>query len=80
MNFGEALQALKEGSKITREVWGGYWFISHNVEFSDGTGNGHQSGGIFKEIILAVLKDNRGVVPAQAYQEDLLAEDWKIVD
>lgn len=80
MNFGEALQALKEGSKVTREVWSGYWYISHNVEFSAGTGNGFQDGGHFKEIILAVLKDGKGTVPAQPYQEDLLAEDWQILD
>ncbi|MNL70839.1 hypothetical protein D3C87_1958970 [compost metagenome] len=27
-------------------------------------------------MIVAVLKDNGGCVPAQAYQTDMLAEDW----
>ena len=69
MNFGEALEKLKEGKKITREIWGGYWELS-SLE------SGH---GVSFDIIVAHLKDG-GIAPAQAYQEDMLAEDWIVVD
>ena len=69
MNFGEALEELKKGKKITREVWGGYWELS-SLE---------STKGYAFDMITARLK-YEGVAPAQAYQQDMLAEDWKIVD
>ena len=30
-------------------------------------------------IILAYLADGSGFAPAQAYQEDMLAEDWEVI-
>ena len=69
MNFGEALEELKQGKKITREVWRGYWELS-SLE---------STKGYAFDIITAHLKDG-GVEPAQAYQQDMLAEDWKVVE
>lgn len=82
MNFGEALAALKEGKKVARSIWGGYWMLvgdAHFSGFSGDTWNGPVTAQ-FKYIIVAVLKDNKRYAPAQPYQEDLLAEDWRIVD
>lgn len=81
MNFGEALAALKEGKKVTRSVWGGYWQL---LEFSDFTA--HPQNGLpgqyfsIKNFIIAVLKDDADIAPAQPYQEDLLANDWLIIE
>lgn len=69
MNFGEALEELKQGKKITREVWRGYWELS-SLESTKGDAF---------DIIIAHLEDG-GVAPAQAYQQDMLAEDWKVVE
>lgn len=77
MNFGEALQALKNGFKVTRSVWGGYWQLYEEVQLLD-----HKKGiGCpIDKIIVAALRDGGGYAPATPYQEDLLAEDWSIVE
>lgn len=65
LTYEEAQSALKQGCYITRSIWGGYWRYQR-VE------------GIDIPIIVA-YKKNGERVPAQPYQEDLLAEDWMIV-
>lgn len=74
MTFGQALVLLKEGKKVKRKVWGGYWFIPIGTFF--GIGDGRLS---LDNMIVACLKDNGGYAPAQPYQADLLAEDWEEV-
>lgn len=85
LNFGQALEALKSGKKVTRSIWGGYWIYSKSGVLFDGNvkptpeSEGLSisfSGGI----IIAVLANGAGYAVAQAYQPDMLAEDWKIVD
>lgn len=83
MNFGEALQALMNGKKVKRSIWSGYWYYSHKAKLL--TTPLDNEGAVYREdntldIIVAVLKDNGGVAPAQPYQSDLLADDWQIVE
>lgn len=82
MDFGEALEALKNGLKVKRANWGGYWFVADNPvggEWLDKeSGSCRQFS--FNQMIVAKLKDNGGYVPPTAYQEDLLAEDWEVVE
>lgn len=83
MNFGEALQQLKLGKKVSRSVWKGYWQLwkSPILEADSGAGSGYKMSCQFtKGMIVATLADFKGVAPAQPYQEDLLAEDWQIVE
>ncbi|ETE93221.1 MULTISPECIES: MW1434 family type I TA system toxin [Bacillus cereus group] len=80
MNFGQALEALKQGKKVTRSIWGGYWFLSKNPEVKEELNAGYVRGFQTHDMIFAVLKDNGGVAPAQAYQADMLAEDWVILN
>lgn len=85
MNFGEALQALKDGFRVRRSVWEGYWFLAKNVWLAHDTvrepSTGHQMGGhTMDRLIVAALKDDEGFAPAQPYQEDILAEDWIIIE
>lgn len=82
MNFGEALQALKEGKHIKRSIWGGHWSLIKNADIAGDTPqlDGYTRTSNISEIIIASLKDNGGCAPAQAYQQDLLAEDWMIVE
>jgi hypothetical protein len=67
MNFGQAIELLKQGKKVKRAAWGGYWYIDYEF-WGDGS-----------PVIIAVLKDDEGRAPAQAYQGDMLAEDWEEV-
>lgn len=86
MNFGEALKALKEGKKVARSVWGGYWYlaekviIQHNPVLYPKDVVGTFNWCSLDKLIIAVLKDNQGIAAAQPYQEDILSEDWLIVD
>lgn len=82
MNFGEALTALKEGKKVSRSVWGGYWILHDDARLSGHTGTqwGTDISPYFQRIIIAVLRDNKGFAPAQPYQEDILAEDWQVIE
>jgi Protein of unknown function (DUF2829) len=75
MNFGQALEALKQGKKVKRRHWGGYWYKTH-VEVPD-----HEFDNVsyVTPMIIAKLKDG-GYAPATTYQEDLLAEDWEVVE
>lgn len=77
MDFGRALQALKQGKKVARSIRGGYWFmpmVHFNHYHPDGSYPDEQT-----VMIMAKLKDG-GYAPATPYQADLLAEDWRIVE
>jgi hypothetical protein len=77
MTFELALTYLKEGKKIKREHWGGYWFYNL-VEVLEPVGE-EAVKGKFEYMIVAKLADG-GYAPAQAYQEDLLSSDWEVVE
>jgi hypothetical protein len=70
MNFSQALEELKNGKKIMRSFWGGYWVIEE-----------WDKQGFDKSypLIVAYLKDG-GYAPAQAYQSDILADDWEVIE
>lgn len=83
MNFSEALEKLKEGKRIKRAIWGGYWFLSDpgdKVEGDVKLSEGQREVFRFKTLIVAKLKDSDEYVPAMPYQADLLAEDWEVVE
>lgn len=68
LTYGQAMDAvIHEGKKVSREVWRGYWELQNYA-------------GMTTPIIVAVLKDNGGIVPSTAYIEDKLATDWMIVE
>jgi len=74
MNFGEALEALKNGSMVQREVWNGKDIFIYLV----------QGGGVTKEYLECdvLLKSFEvagavSIIEWQALQDDVLADDWK---
>lgn len=80
MNFGQAIEALKEGKLVAREGWNGKGiFIELQVpdEFSKMT-----SPYIFIDTT-GLQTDNskapKSRVPWLASQTDMLAEDWVII-
>lgn len=85
MNFGEVLQAAKEGQKITRSGWNGSGMYAYIVP-----------GGSYPAQTDIARKEFGDMVPYRAYWalktaqndvatwapsgSDTLAEDWQIVD
>lgn len=85
MNFGEALQALKEGKKVERTGWNGKGMFIYYVppglypsvtEAAQSQFGDHVP---YREY-LAMKTINNEVVPWVASQSCILAEDWQIVD
>lgn len=77
MNFGEAVEMLKLGSKVTRPGWNGKgMFLFHISEwtYTDGTRDNYPN----LPFIAMKTADNK-VVPWLASQTDILADDWLIM-
>ena len=80
MNFGHALEALKQGKKARRAGWNGrgiFIILQRPDEHSKMT-----QPYIFIDTT-GLVTDNpkapKGRVPWQASQTDMLAEDWEVV-
>jgi hypothetical protein len=71
MNFGEALGAMKLGSKVTREDWCRGRNISIEIQVPD------MNSKMTKPYIYMNKDEDR--FPCDLSCESLLAEDWKIV-
>lgn len=70
LTYGAAIQILRNGdenTKVTRSIWSGYW----TYEKLEGLSN---------PILIATLKDTGMRVPATPYQEDMLTDDWMVVE
>lgn len=78
LTFGAAIELLKQGKKIKRRDWGGYWFMPLNspITGADGENQFFQ----MNQTIVARLKEGGGYVVATPYQADILAEDWELVN
>jgi hypothetical protein len=75
--FDLAIRYLKEGRKVKRHNWGGYWFIPkfYVRVYSEVTDRYSYAN----KMIMAKLKNNGGLAPATPYMADMLAEDWELV-
>lgn len=92
MNFGQAIEALKAGKKVSRAGWNGkgMWLIlvpgTKAVEFTEGSPYykaGLQSGEILPHIDMYTTNSEgrRAMLPGWlASQTDMLSEDWVIVE
>ncbi|WP_307832321.1 Thoeris anti-defense Tad2 family protein [Bacillus cereus] len=74
LSFGDAMNALMKGRKVTRVVWGGYWCKQVLLGKQD-TKLPEWSG----QFVVAALKEG-GYAPAQPYQADMFANDWMVVE
>jgi hypothetical protein len=85
MNFGEALQALKDGKKVERSGWNGKGMFLYYVpaaEYVSVTEIAKQTFGstVPYGAYIAMKTAQNNVVPWLASQTDMLAEDWQIVE
>lgn len=87
MDFGQALDALKEGSKVARAGWNGKDMFLFLVPGSSFAVNRAPLLGIYPEGTVIDyhphidMKTAQGyVVPWLASQTDVLAEDWTLIE
>lgn len=86
MNFGQALEALKQGEKVARSGWNGKGMFLFLVPGSKFEVNRLPLLGIYPEgTVISYhahvdMKTAQGdVVPWLCSQTDMLAEDWEIL-
>lgn len=92
MNFGQAIESLKEGSKVARQGWNGKGMYLA-IQTGSVIAKEHARGGIAKCLadegkesitinphIDMKAADGTCVVGWLASQTDMLAEDWVIVE
>lgn len=81
MNFGEALDLLKKGKRVTRKGWNGKGIF---IELQRPDENSKMTHSYIYIDTTGLQTDNphapKDRVPWLASQTDMLAEDWKIVN
>lgn len=83
MNFGEAIQALKNGQMVRRAGWNGKGMHLYlEGGFSMPVRGGVHSGAVRKyEPVICMFTAQQKHQPGWlASQADMLAEDWEVVD
>lgn len=85
MDFGQALQALKDGQKVARSGWNGKGMFLYLVQGSQFAVNRPPLLGIYPAGTMIDYRSHIDMktvdghcVPWVASQTDLLAEDWAI--
>jgi hypothetical protein len=86
LNFGEALERIKNGEQLARKGWNGknmYIFLIGTDSTKIGTGGWTYTNGVndnteLLPFIAMKTADNK-VVPWLASQTDILAEDWELL-
>ncbi len=83
MNFGQALEAIKDGGRASREGWNGknqYIEIATNISYINAKGDTinatHESIGNKAIAFVGTLGTQLGWLASQA---DMLADDWKVL-
>lgn len=84
MDFGKAIQLLKEGKRIQRKGWNGknqYIELATNISYKNANGElvnvEHNAIGNRTIAFIGTSGVQLGWLASQA---DMLAEDWKIVE
>lgn len=78
VNFGDALQAIKDGHKVSRDGWNGkgmYLFLVSLWTFK-----GNESDVYPNSEFIAIKAAGDNITPWLASQQDMLADDWMIVE
>jgi hypothetical protein len=81
MNFGEALEQLKNGKKMCRKGWNGKGIY---IEMQRPDEHSKMTLPYIYIVTNNLITDNpnapKGVVPWLGSQTDILAEDWEVLD
>lgn len=80
MNFGQAIEAMKQGKKVARIGWNGkgmYLYLADGELLTEAIGDDSFP---FTDSIVMKTADNKYCIGWHASQADMLAEDWMIVE
>ena len=85
MNFGEALQSLKDGFKVERSGWNGKGMFLYHVPAQSYLAVTDIAQKTFGDTVpygayIAMKTAQNNVVPWLASQTDILTDDWQIVE
>lgn len=84
MNFGQAIESLKDGKRVAREGWNGkgMWLMLIPAERwgTDVGPNIHSVPGAYRLPWIAMKVADNGLVPWLASQTDMLSDDWAEVE
>lgn len=87
LNFGQAIEALKDGKKVCREGWNGkgmflYYVPANKYHYTTLIGKtiADEDGLVEYGAYIAMKTAQGNVVPWLASQTDVLAEDWMVVE
>ena len=84
MNFGKAIDLLKEGKKLTRKGWNGknqYIELATNISYKNVDGEiiniNHKTMG---NKAIAFIGTSGVQIGWLASQSDMLSDDWELID
>ena len=89
MDFGKAIEALKDGQRVAREGWNGKGMFLYYVPAASYPAQRNERGtmiGVFPDDMvpyqayIAMKTVNDTVVPWLASQSDVLGDDWVLVE
>jgi hypothetical protein len=89
MDFGKAIEALKDGQRVAREGWNGKGMFLYYVPAASYPAQRNERGtmiGVFPDDMvpyqayIAMKTANDTVVPWLASQSDVLGDDWVLVE
>lgn len=84
MNFGKAIEGLKEGKKVTRKGWNGknqYIELATNISYKNVSGEIiNAEHDVIGNKAIAFVGTSGVQIGWLASQADMLAEDWEIVE
>ena len=89
LNFGQAIEAMKDGKKVCRQGWNGKGMFLYYVpanKYPASRNTLKTLDGLFEDnmipygayIAMKTAQDN--VIPWLASQTDMLSEDWMVVE
>lgn len=86
MNFGQAVEALKQGKKVARKGWNGkgmFLYYVPSASYPPSTDIAKEAFGgqdVPYGAYIAMKTAQGNVVPWLASQTDVLAEDWEVLE
>lgn len=79
-DFGEALEHLKNGGRVARDSWPGWGRGSMWIRLVEPEGISEFDYGMKNRPYLELKQADDTLIPWVATQEDLLAEDWVLLN